>query len=126
EWTPARRSEVPAEPLVGRDDEVERFEDLLDGLFSGQGRLVLLAGEAGVGKSRLQREIGDRVLRRGGMDLMGAGYEQEGRLPYGPFVEAFETLMEREPVETLGPIVGAAAAELAHLVPGLGIAPIGP
>src|SRR5438309_3976906 len=125
-WTPARRSEVLSEPLVGRDDEIELMEDLLDGLFSGHGRLVLLAGEAGVGKSRLQREIGDRVHRRGGLDLMGAGYEQEGRLPYGPFVEAFQTLTEREPVETLRPIIGEAAAELAHLLPGLGIAPIAP
>jgi DNA-binding SARP family transcriptional activator len=124
EWTLARRSEVPSEPLVGRDDEVERLEDLLDGLFSGQGRLVLLAGEAGVGKSRLQREIGDRVWRRGGTDLTGAGYEQEGRLPYGPFVEAFQTLTAREPLEALRPIIGEAAAELAHLVPGLGMAPI--
>ncbi|MPZ15383.1 MAG: AAA family ATPase [Chloroflexi bacterium] len=125
-WIPAKRTEVLPEPLFGRDDEMELLEDLLDGLFSGHGQLVLLAGEAGVGKSRLQREIGNRVRRRGGMDLMGAGYEQEGRLPYGPFVEAFETLTERVPLETLRPMIGEGAAEVAHLVLGLGIAPIAP
>ena len=109
-------------PLIGRDEEVERLEDALDDLFAGHGRFVLLAGEAGVGKSRLQREIVDRVRRRNGIGLMGAGYEQEGRLPYGPFVEALEPLTQSLPAGELSTVIGDAAAELARMVPALGAA----
>ena len=120
-WLPSKPSERTHEPpLIGRDDEVERLEDVIEGLFSGHGRLVLLAGEAGVGKSRLQREIVDRIRRRGGIDLVGAGYEQEGKLPYGPFVEALERLTRSVPVNELKPLLGDSAAELARMVPALG------
>jgi tetratricopeptide (TPR) repeat protein len=78
--------------LVGRDAEIEAIEDLLDATFAGRGRLLLLTGEAGIGKSRLVAEIAERVRRRGGVALLGAAYEQEGRLPYGPFVEALAPL----------------------------------
>src|SRR5207248_8376859 len=80
---------APAAPLVGRDAELETVEELLDGLFAGRGGLMLLSGEAGVGKSRLAAEVAARARRRGATVLAGAAYEQEGRLPYGPFVEAF-------------------------------------
>ncbi len=52
-------------------------------------RIVLVSGEAGVGKSRLCAEVAHRVQRQGVLVLWGASYEQEGRLPYGPFIEAF-------------------------------------
>jgi DNA-binding SARP family transcriptional activator len=126
-WTPAKQPADPAEPLIGRDDEVERLEDLLDALFAGQGRLVLLAGEAGVGKSRLQREIANRVRRRGGISLMGAGYEQEGKLPYGPFVEALENLAQDVSAEALGPLTADLSGELARMVPAFaGTSPASP
>jgi DNA-binding SARP family transcriptional activator len=73
-------------PLVGRKDELERLRARLQG---GQGCIVLLAGDAGVGKTRLAYE----ALRIGASlrmaTLVGAAYEQEGQLPYQPFVEAF-------------------------------------
>lgn len=119
-WLPSQPAERTHEPpLIGRDDEVERLEDVIEELFSGHGRLVLLAGEAGVGKSRLQREIVDRVRRRGGIDLVGAGYEQEGKLPYGPFVEALERLTRSVPVDDLKPLLGDSTAELARMVPAI-------
>jgi DNA-binding SARP family transcriptional activator len=115
---------VLSEPLVGRDDEVERLEDILDRLFSGEGRLVLLAGEAGVGKSRLQREIAGRVRRRSGIILSGAGYEQEGRLPYGPFVEALEELAQRISGDDWKSLAEDISAELSRLVPAFGVVPV--
>jgi hypothetical protein len=84
---PAEREQLL---LVGRDSELDVLEDALDVLFAGRGQLFWIAGEAGIGKSHLAREIVERVRRRRGTALVGPAYEQEGHLPYGPFVEALE------------------------------------
>ncbi|MBV9547095.1 MAG: AAA family ATPase [Chloroflexi bacterium] len=95
--TPARpkpvqtsKSQEPA--LVGRDREIDLLEDAVERLFGGRGQVIFVAGEAGIGKSRLSREMVDRVTRRGGTAMLGAAYEHEGRLPYGPFADAFRSI----------------------------------
>ncbi|HEU5433216.1 MAG TPA: AAA family ATPase [Thermomicrobiales bacterium] len=50
-----------ATALVGRDAEIEAIEDRLDAAFAARGGVVLIAGEAGIGKSRLVAEIAERV-----------------------------------------------------------------
>jgi tetratricopeptide (TPR) repeat protein len=84
-------------------------------------RLALVEGEAGVGKSRLVRELADQVRLRGGKVLTGICFEGE-RLPYGPFVEAVRAFLGT------GTEGGSAAddtlldglrAELKPLLPGL-------
>lgn len=112
-----RRSNLP--PLVGRDEELELVEEVLDALFAGQGGLVLLGGEAGVGKSRLAMEVAERAARRGATTLRGAAYEQEKQLPYGPFVEALEGFADPIRPDDLRALVGDAVPELARLVPSL-------
>lgn len=114
--------DLPSAPLVGRDEELEALEDILDALFSGQGRFVLLAGEAGVGKSRLAAEIAERVRRRGGHVLVGASYEQEGQVPYGPFVEALGRVATSLGPTDLRGMLGAAALPLFSLAPGAAVA----
>ena len=56
----ARRGSSPR--LVGRDDELSALEVTLEQAASGSTRIVVLAGEAGVGKSRLAQEFSDRVM----------------------------------------------------------------
>ncbi|MEX2431465.1 MAG: AAA family ATPase, partial [Dehalococcoidia bacterium] len=77
-------------PLAGREGELEKLEDVLDSLFAGHGSLVLLSGEAGVGKSRLAKEVLHRAALRGARTLWGGAYDEETQLPYGPFVEALQ------------------------------------
>jgi predicted ATPase len=48
---------LPTGPLVGRVPELRRLLIALDGVAGGQGRLVVLAGEPGVGKTRLAQEL---------------------------------------------------------------------
>jgi class 3 adenylate cyclase/tetratricopeptide (TPR) repeat protein len=60
----SRGEETPA-GLVGRDDALGRLEGALEGLAEGRGGIVCLIGEAGVGKSRLIDETGERARRRG-------------------------------------------------------------
>jgi DNA-binding SARP family transcriptional activator len=106
-------------PLVGRDAQIEALQEMLDGLFAGRGGLVLLAGEAGAGKTTAASEIAERARRRGAIVLCGAGHEQEGRLPYGPFAEAFDEFARQTPPGILAPLIGDAGRELVRLAPGL-------
>jgi len=103
--------------LVGRDRELDDLEDVLERLFAGDGQLIFVAGEAGVGKTRLCREVAERIRRRGGTALVGAGYEQEGRLPYGPFVEAFQQLAGSTSAGELRSLLGKTDQELGRLIP---------
>jgi DNA-binding SARP family transcriptional activator/predicted ATPase len=67
-------------------------------------QLVVVRGEAGIGKTRLMVEVAREVAAAGGGVLWGGCYELEGTVTYGPFVEAFETYLHelaREQVLTL-------------------------
>ncbi len=102
--------------LVGREAEMARLTALLDQAWQRQGALAIVEGEAGVGKTRLVRELANQVRRRGGKVLTGSCYEGE-RLPYGPFVEAFRPLLaDRADDRSL---FGGLEAELQPLLPGL-------
>jgi class 3 adenylate cyclase len=108
--------------MVRRDDELTLLEDALLSAFRGEGQVVVLAGDAGVGKTRLATETAHRAAKIGGTVLSGGCSEADLALPYLPFVEAIGNwLASTDPasvVERLGP----AAAELAQLFPQLGAA----
>jgi len=83
--TPIRSNDV-ARAIVGREDELERMETRLSELSAGRGQIVLILGDAGVGKTRLLEE----ARRRATSDILwlGAGSSPlERRVPYAPFVE---------------------------------------
>lgn len=74
--------------VVGREAELGRLRELLDQVIGGHGAAVIVRGPAGIGKSRLARELLAAARRRGALTLSGAAYPIEGHLPYGPFSEA--------------------------------------
>jgi DNA-binding CsgD family transcriptional regulator/tetratricopeptide (TPR) repeat protein len=118
----AMAARVSSPVLIGRVDELERLRAALRRAVDGHGSAVLLAGEAGVGKTRLVAELaalaradGAEVLQ-GGCILLGEG----GALPYAPVIEALRGLVRRTPVEDLEDIFGRGRLELARLVPDLG------
>ncbi len=79
--------EVPvSRPLVGREAEMARLDTMLDRLVSGQGQVVLVVGEAGLGKTRLLSEVRRRA---GGRVTWLEGHSRSygARSPFGPFVE---------------------------------------
>ena len=79
------------ELLIGREAERAAVDALAAQVRAGDGAIVLLAGEAGVGKTLLART----VLGGSGLELvMGFGV-QEGASAYGPIVEALRTLLQR-------------------------------
>ncbi len=83
----APRSAQPLGPvLVGRDDLVALLEGALGEACRGRGRIVLLAGEAGVGKTRLAQEIARRAEAQGLRALWGWCGDGDGAHPYRPWI----------------------------------------
>jgi DNA-binding CsgD family transcriptional regulator/tetratricopeptide (TPR) repeat protein len=110
--------------IVGRDDELARIDRALDAAAAGTPVLLLVRGEAGIGKSRLVREAvaraharGSRVLHGGCLDLGGEGF------PYLPVVEALRALARETPPEQLRALIGPALPDLAALLPELRTSP---
>ncbi len=103
-WIPPTPLHVdPDAALFGRQVE---FETLLARIQKAQsGQTILLAGDAGVGKTRLAFEILRACASAGITTLIGAAYEQEGQLPYQPFIEAFNRyLVEHQQATDRNPI----------------------
>ncbi len=73
--------------LVGRDKELLEMKEGLDKAVTGEGSLYFVCGEAGSGKSRLIDELRAYTQSRQGMFIGGKCFQQEGVLPYKPFVD---------------------------------------
>jgi DNA-binding SARP family transcriptional activator len=93
-------------PLVGRQRQVVRLMEALDGALAGHGRLVVLIGEAGTGKSRLVSELTAAASARTARVLVGRCYETERILPFAPSVDALRSggvVEERDILDALEP-----------------------
>jgi hypothetical protein len=99
-------------PLVGREIELTRLRQLWQATGSGERHLVLVAGEPGIGKSRLAAEFARSAHDRGAPVLFGRCDEGMG-VPYQPFVEALGRYLRQTPRPALGRLAG----ELVRLVP---------
>ena len=84
-------SNLPA-PLIGRAAEWAALRDTYAAI-GASGRLVVIAGEAGIGKTRLAEELLHDVQARGATAIVGRCYEGETNLAYGPFVEALRAAL---------------------------------
>jgi len=77
-------------PFVGRERERADLRRAVEDARVGRGSLVLVTGEAGVGKTRLVQEIDAEADARGLRVLVGHSTRDEGRPPYLPFIEMIE------------------------------------
>ena len=86
-----------ATPLVGRDAEVSRLGRVLAQAGEGAGTIVVISGEAGIGKTRLCAELSRRHRQRGGRVLLGRAAAQEASIPYAALADALRTARRAEP-----------------------------
>jgi len=108
-------------PLIGRTPETGLLRQALDQAIAGRGQVVVIRGEAGIGKSRLIGALGADATAAGARLILGRSYESEQVLPFGPWVDALrqgQLALERDVVSGLRP---AWRAELGRLLPELGI-----
>jgi predicted ATPase len=113
------RRHLSRTPFIGRHQELAVLCERLDaaGHDQGQGGMVLVAGEPGIGKTRLAAEFAVRARDAGWLVLTGRAYESEGMPPYLPFVEALRQLLLSGPRHDLGAVLGREAPDIARLVP---------
>ena len=116
-----RESFLQAAHLAGRDAELERLKTVLEAMLQGMGSAWLVAGESGVGKTRLIEELRSHALVSGALVLRGQGIS-EGGSPYHlwrPILRelAVQTELTDEEASILKPVVPDVAELLEYPVP---------
>jgi len=121
---PARRTPLwprPSRrlPLVGRADVLDILLKHFGEARQGHGRVVVVAGEAGVGKTRLLQELSQHAPRRRARVLLGGCHDMTQSLPFGPWIEALRTGGVIGDVDLLAGLGGGWRRQLARLFPEL-------
>ncbi len=102
--------------LVGRAAELEALRKAWSGVQRGSGRIALIEGEAGVGKSRLADELLRWIAAEAGTVLRARGYDARAGVPYGPVVEVLRDALDAPGLAGADP---QWLAEVARLLPEL-------
>jgi DNA-binding CsgD family transcriptional regulator/tetratricopeptide (TPR) repeat protein len=112
--------QVTTARFVGRTDELARLHQLLGRAATGQPLLVLLGGEAGVGKTRLAEQLAVTASGQG-VRVLGGGCVPLGEegLPFAPVIQALRGLADQLDPAELAAVAGPARAELGRLLPDL-------
>jgi class 3 adenylate cyclase len=109
-------------PYVGRSEEQALLRRLVSRAAAGGGGVALIAGEAGLGKTRLVEEIAAEAKTAGMFVVRGHCYDMEGALPYVPFVEAIEYGLTVATADAFRSAMGDAGPEIARFVPKVRVA----
>lgn len=105
--------------FVGRERERAAVTAALDRALAGNGSLVMIGGEPGVGKTRLCEEVMREAEQRGCRVLLGRCYESEAAVPYMPFVEILEKASQVVDRDVFLQALGDSAPEIARVLPRL-------
>jgi DNA-binding CsgD family transcriptional regulator len=105
--------------LIGRDAELAAVRRVLGNAREGNGAVALIAGEAGVGKSRLLRAMTGEARDTGFFTLHGACFEAERSLPYAPLLDLVRLLGGSSSPALVAHVFEPAAAELVAIFPEL-------
>ncbi len=103
--------------IVGRQRERALLDDALRDALAGQTRVVAVAGEPGIGKTRLLVHIAERAERQGAVVLRGPSSGLAGMPPYLPFLEAIGNHLRAASPEDVRRHMGAHGPILADLFP---------
>ena len=110
----------PPRGMVGRERELASLLSGLDDAASRRGRLFLISGEPGVGKTRMADEVAAVADAKRMAILVGHCSEHDEAVAYLPFVEILEDFVDRESnPDVLRAALGDQAPELARLIPKL-------
>jgi tetratricopeptide (TPR) repeat protein/ribosomal protein L40E len=119
---PTKESTITENPLyrrvfVGREPELRQLQTAFEGAMSGQGALMMVVGEPGIGKTAICDQLKTFVTLRGGKTLLGHCYEEGSlSLPYLAFVEAIRSYVLDREVKDLREELGTGAADVARIV----------
>jgi DNA-binding SARP family transcriptional activator len=109
-------------PLIGRDHELAMMREFMSAveytpievqearntIVHSPAHFLLLIGESGIGKTRLAEEVSQEAGTHGWSVVWSRAYEQEGTIPYRPWIDVLRTLLQDVPTEFLLSSVGSA------------------
>jgi class 3 adenylate cyclase/tetratricopeptide (TPR) repeat protein len=117
---PARLTHVPLTGVVARETEATRLTDAYKRAAAGEGRaVVLVSGDAGVGKTTLVAEAARRAAKEGACVLLGR-CQEDVNVSYSPFAEALHHYVAHAPEHVLRTHVETHGGDIASMVPALG------
>ncbi len=105
--------------FVGREEEVAKLKAALEETFEGHGRLMMLVGEPGIGKTRTAQELGIFARMRGARMLVGRSYEGEGAPAYWPWLQMARAYIHETDPDTVASEMGPGASDIAQVMSGL-------
>jgi predicted ATPase len=105
-------------PLIGREDECHQMQQLYQQV-GPDGRLLIIEGEPGIGKTRLAEALVAWAAANGAATLTARGYEGETNLAYAPLIQALQAGLTPEAASRLDTVPDHHLAEAARLLPQL-------
>ena len=102
--------------FVGRERELTALRAAIEEAIAGSGRLLLLAGEPGIGKTRTAQELATYARLRGLQVLWGGAHEGGGAPPYWPWVQMIEAYVHDHSAEELLAEMGPGAVDIAQVI----------
>jgi eukaryotic-like serine/threonine-protein kinase len=115
--TPTEAPEATRGAFVGRESELEQLLGGFSDAVAGRGRLFLLVGEPGIGKSRLADEVVGHARASGAEVLVGRCWEGGGAPAYWPWVQSIREYVRRVDQDALREQLGAWATDVSQIVP---------
>ena len=103
--------------FVGRHGEMADLTAAMTAAMSGHGQIVMLAGEPGIGMTRIAQELASWANDQGVQTLWGWCYEQEGATPYWPWVQPIRSYVQNTDAQALDAQMGPGAADICEIIP---------
>ncbi len=112
---------VVSTTFIGRAPQLAALDNWLTQVGQGSGQVVLVGGEAGIGKSRLVTEARRRADQRGWQMVQGHCFEPDVVFPYAPLIDLLRTYLAGRPVTEVATLLGPLASEVVKLLPELAL-----
>src|SRR6478672_5774246 len=116
---PLMRSPLNCPSSIGRDAPLQALLERLDAAVAGEGKVLLLGGDAGVGKSRLVRDLKNEAQTRLVRVIEGRCSSTESSVPYAPLMDALRFRIAKGEGEAVARMLGPLRAVLAPIFPQL-------
>lgn len=116
---PLLDSSVVSTTFIGRVPQLTALERRLIEVTSGKSQVVLITGEAGVGKSRLVAEVARKAEQHNWQIAQGRCFESDIVFPYAPLIDLLRTCLARHPTGDVAQLFGPLAAQVVKLLPEL-------
>ena len=97
---------VVSTTFIGRASQLTALDGRLTQVERGESQVVLVAGEAGIGKSRLVAEVVQQAEQRNWQVVQGRCFELDVVFPYAPLIDLLRTCLTRRPVDQVVSLLG--------------------